>query len=116
MYNIAIITLGGAQIVFQYKQADTGRENLAAIVDIFRAGEPEMIKVADDYGREAYFRLDEIAGYFGSDAAEACKGNADARIIEAHAQADLQVRANADPKLRFAGGMAHAQGGGLVRQ
>lgn len=103
MYTIQILTQGGGNVVLQYKQKGFGEPIKLAIDAQFKAGEPEMVSVGDDYGRVFEGRLDCIDAYLGTDLTEAFKGDADMKMAIARVNADLAARAAADPRLKLIG-------------
>lgn len=80
MYSITIITLGGANIGFQFKERPTGLRIMAALAKQFAEGAPEMVTMTDDYSRDSAWRLDEIAGYLGGDPEDMVRGQRDTQL------------------------------------
>lgn len=60
------------------------------------------IGISDDYGLVVDVLSEEIGGVILIDIAETLKGAIDMQIVQMRANADLQAKAQADPKLRFA--------------
>ena len=62
----------------------------------------------DDFAKEFDLLLEEIASIILADPEEGAKGGIALGMIQARAQAEMQAKAQADPKLRFlAGNMQH---------
>lgn len=77
-----------------------------------KPGDDWLCDLRDDYGHTLDVHLDDIAGMVMKDVAASHRASQELAMLTARAQAELQAKVQADPKMRFFAGAVQLPPGG----
>lgn len=111
MYQMTILLAKQqGQLLLQFKQKAAAKEvhdrvKAAKRSSAIASAEPLRLTLTDDYSRELDIGTADIIATLICDCAEVTKGQADTKLIEIRANAQLQKTVAADPVLKLLGPM-----------